>query len=156
MTKLARILISETKKYLQGGHINTETSILAPQTGEANHTTTVNILDCHAPRLFWVSWMNEMVQVGEYPSKLVPRCNRPNPSPRQAKPIPPPTLGWRVIRSRQSIPRVGLACCTTLLNIIFGNCKNYHKPKFQFLSIYYLSKPNQINKGGSFEDQICL
>ena len=49
-----------------GRNINTETSIFALQTGEANHTTTVNILDCHAHRLFWVSWMNQAVQVGKY------------------------------------------------------------------------------------------
>ena len=50
---------------LSGRNVNTETSILVQQTGEANHTSTVNILDCHATRQFWVSWINEMVQVGE-------------------------------------------------------------------------------------------
>ena len=69
---------------------------------------------------------------------------RPVVDPRggASKTYPLPTLTWR---GRMTPP-----------NVICGNHKNYHKPKFQFLSIFYLSKPNQINKGGSFEDQICL
>ena len=39
-----------------------------------------------------------------------------------------------------------------------GNHKNYHKPKFQLLFLHFLfiETQNKINKGGSFEDQICL
>ena len=36
--------------------------------------------------------------------------------------------------------------CTTPPNLILGNRKNYHKPKFPIIcQFFYLSKPKQIN-----------
>ena len=49
-----------------------------------------------------------------------------------------------------------LACRTTPPNVILGNRKNYQTKIAIICPFFYLSKPKQINKGGSFEGQICL
>ena len=49
--------------------------------------------------------------------------------------------------TRQSILRVHMACRITppfLQTYLLSNRKNYRKPKFQILSIFYLSKPKQM------------
>ena len=63
------------------------------------------------------------------------RCSRQN--------IPPAkfTLAW----SYDHTKRTDLAIIKTIAN-----------QNSNYLSIFYLLKPKQINKGGSFEDKICL
>ena len=68
-------------------------------------------------------------------SSTVFRCSRQN--------IPPANFGmaWSYDHAK-----------STHLAIV----KSIANQNSNYLSIFYLSKPKQINKGGSFEDQICL
>ena len=74
-----------------------------------------------------------------------------------AKPYPMPKLLWHLICQSQSIPNVHLVWCMTLSNVHTWQSQKLSHAKIPIICPFFnLSKPKQINKGHSFEDQMCL